>query len=72
VGFAADPCLAEAARESGLLCRPGYITALVADSAALGAAIDQTEPWSGHQGDLADPDSPWFIGGFLFQAGDRM
>jgi hypothetical protein len=72
VGFAADPCLAEAARESGLLCRPGYITALVADSASLGAAIGPTEPWSGHHGDLADPDSPWFIGGFNFHAGDRM
>jgi hypothetical protein len=72
VGFAADPNLAEAARESGLLCRPGYMTALVADSAALGSAIGQAEPWSGHHGDLADPDSPWFIGGFNFHAGDRM
>jgi hypothetical protein len=72
VGFAADPELAEAARGTGLACKPGYLTALVADPAALGMALGLTEPWAGRDLDLADPDSPWFIGGFGFQAGDRM
>lgn len=72
VGFAAEPSLAEAARASEFSHKPGYITVMVADPDSLAAAIGQSAVWSGRHGELAEPTSPWFLGGFAFHSGDRM
>lgn len=72
VGFASDAQLVEAARTSEVACKPGHITAMVASQVALAEVIGQGTAWSGRDTDLAEPTSPWFLGGFSFHSGDRM
>jgi hypothetical protein len=60
----------EACRSLGLLVKPGFLTALVADEASLReAASAPSGPASAEA--LSDPGSPWFLGGWDLQSGDR-
>jgi hypothetical protein len=73
VGFTTDPALREAAQSLGAGIAPGYITALIADGAALAGALAVHSPWPcADSTPLARPECPWFIGRLEFQCGDRM
>jgi GNAT superfamily N-acetyltransferase len=56
----------------GLALKPGFLTALVANASALREAlrISASRPLNG-SAELADPDSPWFLGHWDLQSGDR-
>jgi GNAT superfamily N-acetyltransferase len=64
--------LSEQGRGIGLTLKPGLLTALVADESALRGAlgIDASRPLHSATG-LADPESPWFVGNWDLQSGDR-
>lgn len=62
-----EPCAAV-----GLENLPGHLTALVADVGSLKETISTAAPWSGGDTVLADPHSPWFLGEWALQSGDRM
>ena len=70
--FATQPSVSEEAQRLGLTLKPGFLTALVANESALREAlrIRASRPLNG-SAELADPDSPWFLGHWDLQSGDR-
>ena len=68
--FSTVPETREESLRLGLSVKPGYLTALVADEAALREAL--SAPRSEVTTDaLGDPASPWFLGDWDLQSGDR-
>lgn len=63
---------AEALRERGFAIIDGFLTALVADRDALASALDSHRPDGVPHGMLSDPGSPWFLGPWALQNGDRI
>ena len=71
--FCCDPDLLECCLTSGFTERPGFITVNVADWHLLASALGVKGPKQENSNALvADPQSPWFIGGWRLQSGDRM
>jgi GNAT superfamily N-acetyltransferase len=70
--FATQPAVREEGRRLGLAFKPGFLTALVANETPLREAlrIDSSRPLHG-SAQLADPNSPWFLGNWDLQSGDR-
>lgn len=61
------------ATELGLGGVGGYLTALVADAGALQRALAVGPAWAGETSvSLADPLSPWYLGPFSIESGERM
>lgn len=57
----------------GLRSAPGYLTALVGTPAVLAEALRVDEPWDHPDSTLlAEPESPFYLGRWEFQSGDRM
>ena len=71
--FVTRPSVREEATGLGLTLKPGFLTALVANGSALRGAlgIDPPRPLRG-SGELTDPESPWFLGTWHLQSGDRI
>ena len=71
--FSSDPDLSECCLGSRFTERPGFLTVSVADwqllASALGVRDLQQEDLKAA---MADPQSPWFIGAWRLQSGDRM
>jgi hypothetical protein len=61
-----DECL-----RLGLSSKPGFLTAMVADEVRFREALDGPGTRSDGSTDLADPGSPWFLGQWNLQSGDR-
>jgi GNAT superfamily N-acetyltransferase len=71
--FSTDPQEFEFCRRSGLAEKPGFLTAHVADWAKLAAARHRATPDAPPPHSvIADPASPWFLGEWRLQSGDRM
>ena len=71
--FCTDPETAENLQDTSFIKKPGYITVLVADWKRLGEALGQTAPEAVLPHTVvAQPTSPWFLGCWRLQAGDRM
>lgn len=71
--FCADPDLSEHCLASGFTERPGFITVHVANWHLLASALGVKNLQQGNSNALVtDPQSPWFIGGWRLQSGDRM
>ena len=71
--FAPIRKLAENLQDTSFIKKPGYITVLVADWKRLGEALGQTAPEAVLPHTVvAQPTSPWFLGCWRLQAGDRM
>ncbi len=71
--FSSDPDLSEFCLASGFTERPGFLTANVADWQLLASALRVKDQRPGSSNALvADPQSPWFIGTWRLQSGDRM
>ncbi len=71
--FSLDEAVHRAAEQSGFTSKPGLMTALVADAPALCEAVGVQQPWSGLDSRaLADPSSPWHLGPWFLESGDRM
>jgi GNAT superfamily N-acetyltransferase len=70
--FTTQPAVAEEGQRLGLTLKPGFLTALIANESALREAlrIDASRPLRG-SAELANPDSPWFLGHWDLQSGDR-
>ncbi len=71
--FAASSEMQRCCSRLGLRIISGHLTALVADSDALRDALQMKESLSFSDSvRLADPHSPWFLGKWNIQSGDRM
>jgi hypothetical protein len=71
--FSSDPELSEFCLASGFTERPGFLTANVADWQLLASALGVKDQQQGNSNAVvADPQSPWFIGAWRMQSGDRM
>ncbi len=71
--FCADPDLSEFCLASGFTERPGFLTVNVADWPLLAAALRVRDSQQGTSNAvIADPHSPWFLGAWRMQSGDRM
>ncbi|GMU58128.1 MAG: hypothetical protein AMXMBFR33_72740 [Candidatus Xenobia bacterium] len=68
--YSTRPEVTERASSLGLACKEGFMTVLLADEERLRAATGIQAPWedSTH---LARPDSPWYLGPWDVQSGDR-
>ena len=71
--FCSDSKLAKFCLASGFTMRPGFLTVNVADWQLLASALRVKDQPPGNSNALvADPQSPWFIGTWRLQSGDRM
>jgi len=71
--FSGDPDLSKLCIASGFAERPGFLTVNVADWQLLAAALRIEGRQLGNSNAVvADPQSPWFIGSWRLQSGDRM
>lgn len=71
--FTASGALKDEAVQLGLTCAPGFLTALVADRGALARAMGATKEWDSEDSKiLAEATSPWHLGPWEIQGGDRM
>jgi hypothetical protein len=71
--FTAQTEAAAATGALGLQSAPGYLTALQADRVALARTLGRGEPLvAPNDTPLGDPSSPWYLGGWHLQNGDRM
>jgi hypothetical protein len=71
--FSSDADLSELCLASGFAERPGFLTVNVADWQLLASALRVKDQPPGNSNALvADPQSPWFIGTWRLQSGDRM
>lgn len=68
--FSTRPAVIAAAERLGMGTKPGYVTVLAADTDRLQAAFGMTEAWPGEMG-LTHPGTPWFLGEWRVQNGDR-
>ena len=71
--FSSDPDLSEFCLASGFTERPGFLTVNVANWRLLASALRVKDQQPEDSNALvADPQSPWFIGAWRMQSGDRM
>jgi len=71
--FCSDPDLSKFCLTSGFTERPGFLTVKVANWQLLALALHVKGLQQGNSNELvADPQSPWFIGGWQVQSGVRM
>jgi GNAT superfamily N-acetyltransferase len=70
--FSSEPEFSQSAIEDGFVHRPGFITAHVADWRRLADALRHTAHEGASHTALADHTSPWFLGHWRLQSGDRM
>jgi hypothetical protein len=70
--FSTTPGVRDECRGLGLAVKPGFLTALVAEEASLREALAGPPPRAPESAsELADPGSPWFLGEWDLQSGDR-
>jgi hypothetical protein len=70
--FSTDPEFVALCTSLSFTKKVGYLTAIVTDWRSLGQALQTTEPATSTNHVLLDPSSPWFMGDWALQAGDRM
>jgi hypothetical protein len=70
--FTMDPGEAELRRQEHFTIVDGFLGVLAADTRALEQALGVPRPEGGARGLFADPGSPWYLGRWTLQSGDRM
>lgn len=71
--FSSEAAFGKTARAMGFVERPGYVTTMVTDDARLRAAMKLSEAIEApSHAMLTDATSPWFLGAWSLQSGDRM
>lgn len=71
--FSMDAEFAACCKGVGFTERPGFLTAMVTDWQRLGHALKLAPPSESFENQLlADASSPWFLGWWNLQSGDRM
>lgn len=68
-----DPAFSAVCKQNGFAEKPGFLTAIVTHWTMLGKALGvPSEPSTAKNGWLTEPSSPWFLGPWDLQTGDRM
>lgn len=71
--FSTDAGFSARCMKMGFAERPGFLTAMVTDCQRLARALELPPPTGEFSSRLlAEPSSPWFLGGWDLQSGDRM
>lgn len=71
-GFSSDAAFVARCEAMSFRKKPGYLTVMVTDWERLGDALQTTAQPALANEALLDPGSPWFVGSWDIQSGDRM